>query len=294
MVSNLTPSNQQFLDGLARISERMERAQKQVSTGVRFAQVSDNPDQVSALLEARAGLDTSQQVLTNLGRVKNEVDAGEQALQSAVQLFDQIQTLGAQGATGTETAAARADLAQQVDSVLQQMIALSGTSAEGRFIFSGDSDHQAPYTAALTYLGSASTRMIQHPNGTTFAVAKTAQEIFDAADPTQNVFGSITALRTALLNNDETAIQTVVDGLPKVGQYLNSELAFYGTTQNVVAAATDFAHTQQLQLQNQISGLEDTDVSSAILELTQTQTQEQAALTSRAQMPRTTLFNFLA
>ncbi len=86
----------------------------------------------------------------------------------------------------------------------------------------------------------------------------------------------------------------MVDGLPKVGQYLNSELAFYGTTQNLVAAATDFAHTQQLQLQNQISGLEDTDVSSAILELTQTQTQEQAALTSRAQMPRTTLFNFLA
>jgi len=288
MVTNLSPSNQQFLNSLARINQRMELAQRQISSGVRFEQVSDNPDQVSVLLQARASLDTSEQILTNLGRLKNEVDGGEQALQSAVQLFDQVQTLGAQGVTGTETAAARTALAQQLGSILDQMVGLSSTSVEGRYIFSGDSDQQAPYTAALTYLGSAATRVAQHPNGTTFAVAKTAQEIFEP------VFGAITALRTALLNNDEAAIQNVVDGLPQLSAGLNSQLAFYGTTQNRVAAATEFAHTQQLQLQSQISSLQDTDMSSAILELTQAQTQQQAALTSRAQLPRTTLFNFLA
>src|SRR5437764_12777481 len=118
MVSNLSPSNQLFLDSLNRIDERMQLAQRRISNGVRFEQVSDNPDQVSTLLQARARLDTSQQVLTNLGRVKNEVDAGEQALQSAVQLFDQVQTLGAQGATGTSSATVRAALAQQVGSLL--------------------------------------------------------------------------------------------------------------------------------------------------------------------------------
>jgi flagellar hook-associated protein 3 FlgL len=288
MVSNLTPLNEQFLNGLDLISRRMEHAQRQISTGVRFEKVSDNPDQVSVLLQARASLDGSQQVLTNLGRVKNEVDAGEQALQSAVQLFDQAQTLGAAGATGTETAAARADLAQQLDSMLQQMVGLSGTSVEGRYIFSGDADQQAPYDSTLVYFGSASTRLIQHPNGTTFAVAKTAQEIFEP------VFTAIAALSTAMRNNDEAAIRNLMDGMPAVSQALNSELAFYGTAQTRVAAATEFAHTQQLQLQTQISALEDTDVSSAVLELTQAQTQQQAALQSKAQMPRTTLFNFLA
>jgi flagellin-like hook-associated protein FlgL len=46
-------------------------------------------------------------------------------------------------------------------------------------------------------------------------------------------------------------------------------------------------------LQTQIGNLQDADLTSAMLELTQAQTQQQAALTARAQMPRTTLFNFL-
>src|SRR5712692_6196621 len=99
MLSNLDPSAQQFLYSLNQISDRMTRAQQQVSSGLKLQQVSDAPYQISTLLEARASLDSTQQILGNLGRVKAEVDSGEQALESAVQLFDKVQTLGAQGNT---------------------------------------------------------------------------------------------------------------------------------------------------------------------------------------------------
>jgi len=297
----LDPSIQQFLDGINQISDRLNRAQREVSTGLRVQQVSDDPDQVSTILQARANLDAAQQIQVNLRRVKAEVDTAEQSLQSAVQLFDRVQTLGAEGATGTQTASSRADLAQELGSILDQMVGLSGTSVAGRYIFSGDSDQQAPYTVDLSqpspvsaYLGSPSTRLVQHPNGSAFPVARTAQEIFDAADPAQNAFRAINTLRTALIASDQTAIETAVDGLPKVASYLNSQLAFYGMTQNKVGAATDFGQNLQLQLQGQISNLQDADLTSAILEMQQAQTQQQAALTSRAQMPRATLFDFLA
>lgn len=299
-LSNLNPSGQQFLNGLNQIAERLDRTQRQITSGLRFANVSDDPDQVSVLLQARASLDASQQIQTNLGRVKSEVDMGEQSINSATQLFDQVQTIGAEGA-GLQTAVTRTTLANQLGSILEQVVGLSSTTVEGRYIFSGDADQQPPYTVDLTqaspvssYLGSASTRVTQHPNGSTFPIGKTAQDIFDAADPTQSVFAAIISLRTALQNNDVTAIQTAVAGLPKVSEYLNSQLAFYGNTQNRIAAATEFGSKQQLRLQGQISNLQETDLTSAILELTQTQTQLQAALTSRAQMPRTSLFNFLA
>ncbi len=300
MVSTLTAANQEFLNNLNRVTGRINQAALQISSGVRMRQVSDVPDQVSALLEARAALSTSQQISTNFVRLKGEVDAGEQAVQIAVQLFDRVQTLGATGVTGTQTASSRADLAQQLQSLEQQLVGLANTSFEGRFLFSGDSDQTAPYNFDLTqpnpvtaYQGSAATRQALHPNGTTFPLSLTAEQLFDSSDPATNVFSTINGLVTALQNNDETAIRTSNAGLFRVGDYLNQQLAFYGTTQNQVISATDFAQTQQTQLQTQIGTLQDTDTASAILDLTQSQTQQEAALSAQARIPRTTLFDFL-
>lgn len=300
MISSLKASDQQFLNQLNHISKRMTDAQRQISTGVRLASVADDPDQVSTLLNARANLSAASQIQANLGRVKGEVDAGEQALQSAVQLFERVRTLGAQGVSGTQNASARAALAQEIGSVMEQMVALTGTQVEGRYIFSGDSDHTPPYvldwtqaTPLTPYQGTASTRKVQHPNGTTFQVARTAQEIFDSAAPSQNVFARVMALRDAFLANDEVVGRTALDALTTAGDHLNSQLAFYGTAQNKVQAADNFGQNLQVQLRTQISDLADADLTAAILELNQGQTQQQAALSSRAQLPRQTLFDFL-
>lgn len=300
MLSPLNPSNLRFLNDLSRISDRMDRAQREISSGVRVAKVSDDPDQVSTILEVRASLNSNQQILSNLGRIKTEVDTGEQSMESAVQLFDKVQVLGAQGATDTQTADSRATIAQELGSILEQMVGLARTNVEGRYVFSGDADQVPPYSIDLTqpipistYAGSAATRLVQHPNGTTFSVSKTAQEIFDSSDPSTNVFTSILNLRTALLNNDTAAIDDAVSGLKKVGNYLNQELSFYGTTQNKVAEATDFGNQLDLQLQQQLSGLQDTDLSQAIIDLNQAQLQQQAALKSRASIPTSTLFDYL-
>jgi flagellar hook-associated protein 3 FlgL len=300
MITSLNPSDQQFLNNLNRVAERMSRAQRQLSTGVKMARVSDDPDQVSTLLNARASLSTALQIHSNLGRVSAEVDAGEQALQNAVQLFERARTLAAQGVTGTQTASGRAVTGQEIGAIMGQMAGLAGTQVEGRYIFSGDTDRQVPYTIDLdlpvpvsAYLGAGSTRLVQHPNGTTFQVARTAQDIFDSSTPGANVFATLTALRDGLITNDEDAIRAALDGMTTVGDHLNSQLASYGTFQNSIRNALEFGQNLQFQLRTQIGGLEDADATEAILELNQGQVQQQAALTSRAQMPRTSLFDFL-
>jgi flagellar hook-associated protein 3 FlgL len=299
MISSLNPAAQQFLDNLNNVSTRMQQAQQRISTGTKINQVSDDPDSVSLLLQARASLASTQQINENLSRVKTEVDSAEQAMQSAVQLFDKVQTLGAQGNTDAQTASGRNALADELDSVLQQFVGLAGTAVEGRYIFSGDADQQVPYTYTAgqanpisAYLGSTSTRLVEHPNGTTFSVAHTAQEIFDSADPTKNLFSAVQQLSAALRANGTSTIATACSGLKPVADHLNSELAMYGTTQNKIAAATDFGQTLETQFKTQIGNLQDADLTQAILDLTQSQTQQQAALQSRAMLPRTTLFDY--
>ncbi len=300
MISSLNPGNQQFINNLNRVMDQLNRDQLQISSGVRMQQVSDDPDQVSTLLQARASLAASQQISKNLVGVKSEVDTGEQTLQSAVTLFDQVQTLASQGATGTQTAANRAMIAQQLQGIEQQFVGLANTQIEGRYIFSGDTDQTAPYTYDATqpdpvsaYQGTASTRVALDPSGSTFPVSLTAQQIFDSADPSTNLFASLNTLITAFQNNDQTTAQTEAGNLSSVGSYLNNQLAFYGTTQDKITSAANYATTQQTEIQTQISGLEDADTTTAILDMTQMQTVEQASLQSRANVPRSTLFDFL-
>jgi flagellar hook-associated protein 3 FlgL len=300
MISSLRPDAQQFLETLARSERRMGDAQKRISSGRKMSQASDDPDHLATLLTARAHLGIARQIRANIGRVKAEVDVAEQTLRHGVDLFERALTLGAQGANFIQTAETRAVLAEEIGSILEQIAGLTGTAVEGRFIFSGDSDQTAPYTVDLSqaspvsaYQGSDPTRMTQHPNGTTFRVAHTAQQIFDSADASKNVFQTLNQLRTALLANDSPAIQAAVEAFAVPARHLNSELAFYGTAQNKIAEALSFGEHLELGLQDQIAGFEDTDLTEAILELQQGQTQQQAALAAWSRIPRNTLFDFL-
>jgi flagellar hook-associated protein 3 FlgL len=300
MLRSLDPASETFLNNLNEISNRMEAAQRRISTGLRMSSVSDDPDQVSPLLQARADLAAAAQTQKNLGRVKAEVDASEQALQQAVTMVERARTLGSQGVTGTATPQSRAALADELGSILENLVGLSRTTVEGRYVFSGDADQQAPYSIDLTqpnpvssYAGSSATREIQHPNGSRFTLSKTAQDIFDAPDPAQNVFHAINALRAALQSNDQAAIEAALPNVMTAETYLNSQLAYYGTVQNKVADATDFGQRLQVQLQAHISTLQDADLTEAILELNQAQIQQQGTLQSWSRMPKATLFDYL-
>ena len=300
MLTSLTPANQQFVRDIDRLSEQMRTAQQQISTGKRIHTIADDPDQISTLLQARADLEGSRVTSANLGRVQSEVDAGEQAIQSGVKLFERVRTLGAAGTSDTSSAETRAALAQEVAAIYEELVGLTNTTVEGRFIFSGDQDQVSPYQLDLTktpplsaYGGSAATRQVQHPNGTTFPVSRTAQEIFDSTDPSTNVFKAVDALRIALQANDRTGIRTAVQNLDKPDIFLNRQLSFYGTTQQRIADAKEFGSRYQLQLQTQIGAIEDADTTYAILTLSQAKVNQQAAFEAHAQIPHGSLFDFL-
>mgnify|MGYP003332773222 FL=1 len=241
MTTNLSPSLERYLTSLNAIGDRMQNAQREITSGKRVNTVSDSPDQVSTLLQTRASLATAAQIQSNLGRFKLETDAGEQALQAATQLMDRVQSLGTQAATSTQTPDGFAAIGQELGSILEQMGGLAATSVGGRYIFSGDRDGTKPYSIDLTqanpvslYFGSAATRVAQHPNGNTFSVSQTAQQIFDGGG-TSNVFQSIVALRDAALANDSTAAATAVGNLAFAASHLNDSLAYYGSVQNQIA-----------------------------------------------------------
>jgi flagellar hook-associated protein 3 FlgL len=301
MISSLNASDQNFLVSLAQIQAADQAAQTELSTGLKINTVSDAPDQISELLQTNADLSQTQQVETNLNQVTTEVNTAESTLESSVSLVERAETLGAEGANSTSTAATNQNLADELGTVLQQLVSNANTTVEGRYIFSGDSDQTAPYSIDLTqtnpvsaYQGTAATREIQGADGSQFAVSLTAQDIFDSPNAQQNVFTSINNLRVALLNNDSSGINSALADVQTSDAFINQQLAFYGTVQDRLTSATNYAQNYDTQLQTQISGIQDANEAQAITQMTEAQTQEQAALESRAQIPKQTLFDYLA
>jgi len=302
MISPLSASSQAFLVGLDQIEAREQQAQTELTTGLKIDVVSDAPDQISTLLQTRSDLAQAQQINSNLGLVTTEANSAQTVLQSAVSLVESAESLGTQGASDLASSDTQQNVADQLGTILQQLVAAANTTVGGRYIFSGDSDQQAPYSIDLTqtnpvsaYQGSAATRQIQASNGTQFAVSLTAQTIFDSPDATQNVFTSINNLREALLNNGSAAtVSSALGDVQTADTYLNQQLAFYGNVQDQVSSASNDAQNNITALQTQLSGIQDADEAAAITQLTEGQTAQQAALVSRAQLPKTSLFDYIS
>jgi flagellar hook-associated protein 3 FlgL len=314
MIPSLNPSANLFLDGLSRIQSTITTATAQLSSGYRISQPSDAPDQISPLLQFQASLNHNQTTVSNLNRVQADVSSADQALSTAIQLLDQARSIGAQGASGTTTDATRANLAQQIQTIQEQMVGLANTQVAGRYVFGGDDDTTQPYAVDLNQPvtvpqngvdrlftpPSTATRQIESSGHSFITVDQTAQDLFDhrnASDDslaTDNVFAALNTLRVALQTpNNQTAITAAQTSLQTASSYLDSKETFYGNTQNRIAAAVSQINSENVNLQQQITNIRDTDVVQTALELTAAETQNQAAMAAEAKMPHTSLFDFL-
>jgi len=299
MINSINPSADNFLIDINRLEARAERAQRQLSSGLRVSQPSDDPVQVSNILQLSSAVARNDQIGANLNLVKAEVDGGSQTLSTAVLTLEKISVLGTQGANFDQTAETRAGLAAEVQDLLQQLVVAANTAIGGRYVFSGDSDQTQPYALDLTtatgvtaYAGSAATRQMEDPRGGTFPISQTAQQIFDAPGAA-SVFGAVNSLRVALLANDQAGVTAAVGALSAAHDHLGQSLSYYGSIQNEVDDGISQVKTIGLRLTTNLSALRDADLTGASIELNNAKVSLDAAFSARAKVPRTSLFDFL-
>jgi flagellar hook-associated protein 3 FlgL len=304
---NISSKTQQYLNNLNYIQSQMTKAQTEVSSGLKIQQASDDPGAIGTVFEDQTAIAMNQQVQTNLGSAQAELSAADTALQSSISLVSNALSLASEGASTTASANDRANLATQVAGLQQTLVSLSQTNVNGLYIFSGDQETQPSYQLDNTQpegvkqlLTTTATRTIADANGAPIAIAKTAQEIFDAQLPAAggpapgNVFNAINSLLTALQNNNQAGITQASTLLQSSSDYLNSQLVFYGNAETQVQSALDAAQKSQVQNKANLGNVQDADLAAAALQLTQTQTQQQAALSVAAKVQQTpNLFSYL-
>jgi flagellar hook-associated protein 3 FlgL len=308
MTPSINSNSAMFLSDLGQIENRMSTAEQQLSTGLRVSVASDDPDEISSILQLRAQISGVQQTQENLSNATPQVDAGENALQQAIQLLDTATSLGTEAANGFNSATQMQSEAPQVQGILQQMVSLSQTAVNGQYIFSGNQAGQPQYTLAANgdsvqqAFQAGPPGQIADSNGVLISIGLTAQQIFDdqtgggsgTGNPaTDNVFAAVTGLLTALQSGSSSGVQGALNDIQAASTFLNNQSSVYGAAQNNLAAAGNSASQALIQLQTELSNEQDADAAQASEDLTQSTTDEQAAMSAQAMLKPQDLFSYL-
>jgi flagellar hook-associated protein 3 FlgL len=301
----ISGATQSYLADLNRTEAQINQAQSEVTSGYRVQTPSDDPAAIPQILQYQADLNQNQQIQSNLSTAGTELSSADSALQTAVQALESATSIATQGASTSASASDDTDFATQVQGLLQTLVSVSQTQVNGRYIFSGDQPSSPMYQlnaagdGVTQQFAASSTRVIVDTNGNSIPIAETAQQIFDVQNSdgtpaTGNVFAAVTELLTALQNNDQPGVAQAATDLQSADTYLNRQLAFYGEAEDRVTSATNVATQVKTQLTSQLSNLRDADIPTVSVELTQSQLDEQAALSVEAQVQQQkNLFSYL-
>jgi flagellar hook-associated protein 3 FlgL len=305
-ISNLSPADQAFLAGVNTVEQQITTATQQITSGLKISAPSDDPAQIDDLLQLRADEQLNTQIGSNLTMANSVASAADSAIGGAIQVVDtaiQIATQAANSLTGENT---DSSLALQVQGLLSQMVNYSQTQVQGQYIFSGDQPDSPYYQLDLAapqgvdqLLTTGATQQIQDPAGGSFAVSQTAQTIFgdqnaDGTPAADNVFAALNNLNNALQSNSTAGVQSALQDLQQASTHLNDMQSFYGVVEDRIQAATTYSSSRDTELETQVGSIQDADVTSDAMLLSQANTQLQAAFQAEAQIPKSTLFNYLS
>lgn len=211
----------------------------QLSTGKQFNVPSDDPTRVAEDLGVRTRLATDAQQANNVQAAVAELTTTDSALANVTSLLQSARTLGVQGATDELTPQQRQAVANQIDQLLQQSVAVANTDYGGKFIFAGSAPQstapvrtQGTPISAVTFTGNLETQGQLLYNNQEFALSTTIQQSFNyaATDGSPDVFSVLKTLRDTLAKG--TVVDQSAHAVNQTGQLI------YGANPAPAPAAT--------------------------------------------------------
>ncbi|MGA1798489.1 flagellin [Sphingomonas sp. 4RDLI-65] len=290
---------------LTSLSAKADSLQTQIATTKRFSA----PSQDSVAYQRLAGLarDTANDKIyaANLGTADSVLTQADTSLTA---IADQLQTavgLVTQAKNGTLNAANRKAIGEQIAGIVATMTNLANAKdARGQPLFGGGDGATAVATDGSYALASKPVSGIPIGDGQSIQANETAARIFTVGGTTKsdgsidggtNTLAMLAAIATALQSDDFTpsALDTSLTDITAASDQLSTVQASLGARAARVDLETFRLKDVGTDREATRSGLEDTDITSAVVELQKTMTVLSATQASFSKLSALSLFDYL-
>lgn len=305
--------------GIQRNQADLFKTQNQLSTGRRILTPADDPIAASQALVLGQSKTVNSQYMDNQAIAKSHLGLVETNLTSVANELQNILEKAVQAGNGTLDAKERGMIAQDMKGSLDDILSLANAQdGDGGYIFAGFKSQTKPFgltgntapfslgagTQYVAYNGDDGQQKLQVSASLDMSINETGADAFmQVRDGQGNVtgrsmFDSIKNMVDILDPSSgvpftQAAYDQAVNDLHAGIDNIARIRASVGSRQAALESLTSLGQDVNLQYESRISDLQDIDYAQAISDLTQQQTQLQAAQKSFAQTNQLSLFNYL-
>jgi flagellar hook-associated protein 3 FlgL len=284
-----------ILAALNQTRQDQETALLQLSSGRRVSQPSDDPAAAAVLIQNRDQSTFNARYLSSLDSLQGQFQTADSTINSVVLALQRAVTLGVEGANGTLSDQDRAAITGELQGIQDQLLSLSNTSFQGRYLFSGTVTATPPFVkdntvaSGVRYDGNNAINTVQIGDGYRIAANQPGSQLFIA--PGHDMFQSMTDLIQAMQSNTgfSAAITSVRDSL----DHLSGQRVFYGNAMNQGQSQSNYLGTAKLQLSRQENSLAGADIEAAASRLVNAQNSTNATLAALGRISQLSLFDYL-
>jgi flagellar hook-associated protein 3 FlgL len=276
----------------------LQTALQQVSTGKSVNLPSDNPAAEADMVQNTIETANVDQYTQNVSSVLSSVQTADSALSSVVTSLTQAVSLGTEGANGTNSAANQQAIATQVQGILSSVVSQANLSYQGAYVFSGTASTTVPYTAdpsspsGYAYNGNNDVNSVQIGDQLNVQVNLPGSQVF--SNSSNNVLGSLSSLVTALQSGNTSAISTATNAVSAALSYVSQQRVVYGNAESQVNAQETYLQQETVNLSSQATSLVGVDMATAATNLSQAETDNNAALAAAAKVVPNTILSYLS
>lgn len=280
---------------LANITEDLQRANEVVATTKRINNLSDDPIGLTQVLNIKSSLSNIEQLGRNINLGKSWLTASESALTSVQDLISDTKALCVQMANATTSAENRAVAAVTVQGTLDGIVFLANTDVNGRYIFAGSQTDSAPFDQNGNYSGDDNAFTVKISKDATIEVGSDGAAVFQpsGAGASDDIFQTLSDLKTALEGNDISGIQAAMTELDTEFDHISTKISDTGSRMIRMEIKENILRDIEITNTERLSKIEDADITEAIVDLKAKEFVYQAALASAARVLNVSLVDYL-
>ncbi len=304
----------QILYNLNNLTENIRKLQNQLASGTKFEKPSDNPVDLVRSLDYRRSLSEIKRYQVSIREGKSFLRTMEGAYQGLEDIAIRAKELALQAGNDIMNAENRKAIAQEVDNLLKEALALANTRHGNRYVFGGNrptnyKNGEKPFELIKENIQSDDIleRVIYHggeedlkysyaPEGKIIIGQNGNESIIKSG-----IFDTLISLKKTLENNNISDshkeiedIKIHIDRLEKVFNYLSTKRAELGTKMDHLELKENLYNNLKDTIKENLSDTQDVDFLEVITRLKSKEIAYQAALSASSKVMQLSLVNFLS
>lgn len=296
-----------LLNNLQAAEGRMDLLQNQMSSGHRITKPSDDPVGIENALRIKSNVASVEQWSANASDALSYMNTADTSLGDITSMLQRIRELTVQAANGTNTPEDRGKIKQEVDQLTDQIRIMANTKVGNKFIFAGTATDKVPMTSlAGTWQGNSDAVKFQIGNNLYLPISVDGKQLFEVGnDGTSALFNDLKNFSDALSTltvdangntintSDMTVLQNSIDAIDKHIDNIVAVRADLGARINRLTAVQSQLQSTSVNLQQNLSDIQDADMAKSITDFTNQQNVFRAALSVGSQIIQPSLVDFM-